>query len=503
MKLHIEHLPINCPPLAWVAQHRTEDSEKLKVWCGTQVEVGEKFVVEGVWPGSFSECGFERSDLFFGSGLKILEDRVCFVSSCAAVDRIWSWCDGATTYVSNSLPLLLAISDISLLPTEHRYAQWVQTVVRGRSYQRTYPVSHGQLKVHYIQNLELSNEGLREVGKPSRTEPFSDFVTYSAFMHETAEKIGRNARDPKRHSPVEILGTVSQGYDSPVATLMARTAGGRVAYTIRSARSIVPRDDSGAKICSFLGMECQEFTSDRDSMSDELWYWAANGSLQDMNFSVFDYPSGPSVLFTGFNGDMVWSMSGKMPSDTMVRKDTTGLGFCEHRLTRGVIHCPVPYWGIAQAQGLRAISGCADMRRWSVGGDYDRPVPRRLIEEAGVPRHLFGQVKSATSVDDLLLWPFSPELSSKYRHHLLNVTIRPPVWQITTIGRRIIDFWRGTFRERVITSKAGSLLKRRWRRQYAWEQYLFPWSNDVLKTELRRGIMPGQEDKPSAFSCKS
>jgi hypothetical protein len=35
------------------------------------------------------------------------------------------------------------------------------------------------------------------------------------------------------------------------------------------------------------------------------------------------------------------------------------------------------------------------MRPWSVGGDYDRPIPRRIAEEAGVPRQWFGRVKLA------------------------------------------------------------------------------------------------------------
>jgi hypothetical protein len=46
------------------------------------------------------------------------------------------------------------------------------------------------------------------------------------------------------------------------------------------------------------------------------------------------------------------------------------------------------------------------MRQWSIGGEYDRPIARRLAEEAGVPRHLFGQTKLATVVD--VMPPYLP-----------------------------------------------------------------------------------------------
>jgi hypothetical protein len=33
------------------------------------------------------------------------------------------------------------------------------------------------------------------------------------------------------------------------------------------------------------------------------------------------------------------------------------------------------------------------MKRWSIGDTYDRPIPRRMLEEAGVDRHKFGIIK--------------------------------------------------------------------------------------------------------------
>src|SRR5258708_10810292 len=38
------------------------------------------------------------------------------------------------------------------------------------------------------------------------------------------------------------------------------------------------------------------------------------------------------------------------------------------------------------------------MAPWDVGGSYTRPICRRILEEAGVPRELFGMDKKAASV---------------------------------------------------------------------------------------------------------
>jgi hypothetical protein len=39
------------------------------------------------------------------------------------------------------------------------------------------------------------------------------------------------------------------------------------------------------------------------------------------------------------------------------------------------------------------------MAPWRLSNRYDRPIPRRLAEEAGVPRELFGQVKVGSTVE--------------------------------------------------------------------------------------------------------
>ena len=81
----------------------------------------------------------------------------------------------------------------------------------------------------------------------------------------------------------------------------------------------------------------------------------------------------------------------------------TGLslgGIGEFRLYRGVFHCPVPFWGMRHLRELWEITASEAMQSWAVPGDYDRPIPRRIVEEAGVPRGAFGRRKKNTSHDE-------------------------------------------------------------------------------------------------------
>lgn len=488
MNLTIERvLHDEFPVLGWVARLKLDSSDSLTVRCGRLVECGFDFLVEGVWPGCFEDKAFDTSELFYGSGLRILGNTVCFVGSCSTVDRLWAHNDGESLTISNSLPCLLSSADLDLINDDDRYANAVETVVKGRAYQKQFPVSRGQLQIHYFENLELRDGNLSVVAKNEQIGSFPTFNSYSDFLFETADRIGQNAADPCRKRPVNVLTTISKGYDSPIASILAKRAGAQKAFTITAARSLFPREDSGAKIAERIGLECERYTNSRTKFRDELWYWAANGSLQDMNFSLFEYPPGPSVLFTGFNGDMVWSRSaGSPPKDYLKRKDSTGIGFCEHRLVKGVIHCPVPFWGIRKISEIKRISETEEMKPWAIGGDYDRPIPRRIAEEIGVPRWAFGQRKGATSVDELLLIPLSKHLMNDLQRFLKTHQNDMYKLRVLYFLRWPINFWRIVFRQRVL-----EILEKKTRsgsksRTFQSENYLFPWANQSLKENLLR-----------------
>ncbi|MEI6727291.1 MAG: hypothetical protein WCN81_13850, partial [Actinomycetes bacterium] len=63
----------------------------------------------------------------------------------------------------------------------------------------------------------------------------------------------------------------------------------------------------------------------------------------------------------------------------------------------GFACAPAPYLGGRAAESITAISRASEMDPFSVGGTYDRPIPRRIGEEAGLARSDFGQEKAATA----------------------------------------------------------------------------------------------------------
>jgi hypothetical protein len=62
------------------------------------------------------------------------------------------------------------------------------------------------------------------------------------------------------------------------------------------------------------------------------------------------------------------------------------------------IHVPVPMIGARRHTEVSLISRSAEMAPYRIGTDYDRPIPRRVLEDRGVPRSSFGQRKKAASL---------------------------------------------------------------------------------------------------------
>jgi hypothetical protein len=389
---------------------------------GGAVECRDEWIFEGVWDGEFESGNFDQSELVFGSGVRVRGDSIICVGSSSTLDRLWVLEFGGAWWVANTLPGALAASGATIDMSYPRYREDIHSAVLGlRQYKRVLPLSGGEVEIVYFDNLRFdAGGGPSRIEKPRAITEWATYEEYRLFLSYAAARIRANAGAPTRRVPYEAIATISSGYDSPAAAVVAREAGAARAFTIRRARALIPRTDSGEKIATALGLTCASYEPDVATMAGEEWFLAALGWSMDLNLAAFDYPSDRvTLLFTGFHGDLFWDSQRGMPSEDFVRGGgPSGLGFTEYRLVAGIINCAVPFWGARHAAAMKRITRSSSMKPWTIGTGYDRPVPRRMAEDAGVGRHLFGWRKAGTCVQSDVFWPVSRSLERTFREFL-------------------------------------------------------------------------------------
>ena len=470
------------PKLAWVAVC-SNNPAGVAVYHGPLVEATQDRCVEAVWAGDFAKGDFDRTDLVFGTGVRLRGDDVVFVSSGTTLDRLWHVALDGRIYVSNTLPGIMAVAGLALRPEYRRYQQDIHTIVKGlERYERVIPGDPADLHVTYFHNLRLRGNELREETKPLSSVPPEDFTAYKAFLFGVARALGDNAADARRRHPVQLRSTVSSGYDSAASALVAREAGCRESFTIRQSNSLWRGSDSGQDIAERLGVACRAYDRDSSPIADEGAVWAASGWPGDLNLTWFDYPAPLTLLFTGFHGDRIWDRERHDVQHSLVRGDISGLGLCEYRLSRGLFNCPVPYWGAMHAPAVQAITFSKEMAPWTLGNDYDRPIPRRLLEEAGVDRKMFGMRKKNTVVGSAFHWPTSAYARKSFSEFLKRNEVDGPMDALVPMYRRLAHA-----SALVVNNSIGFLTRRHYRPGLFLEAQMraFQWANHAVSEKYR------------------
>lgn len=385
------------PPLAWLARCRRGEAT-IDVLHGPGVETAADRFSEAVWNGPFATGDFDRTDLVFGSGGRLRGDTVTFVASGSTVDRLQSLEGAATTCISNSLPCLLAAVGGSLDPTYPDYFTDFKSIARGltRS-RRTLGTSAGPVRLTYFHNLRWDGTRLQDAPKPPGPSPFRSFAAYRGFLAGTIARLAENMEAPAREGPLRLLGTISSGYDSGAAAALARPYGLTEAISFGSASS--GESDSGEVIADALGVRLTIVARAgwRAVSFAEVPFVAADAKGEDVYFKGAEPKLAGRVLLTGFHGDRVWDRRTTANAD-LTRGDQSGLSLSEYRLWAGFLHCPLPFAGARQAASIGALSRSHEMDPWHTGSYYSRPICRRILEEAGVPRDAFGRWKKSGSV---------------------------------------------------------------------------------------------------------
>lgn len=484
------------PKLAWVAVF-AEGAETIDVYHGPMVETGDGWIAEAVWAGDFSDGDFDRTDLVFGTGIRCRGDYVAFVTSGTTFDRLWYSLGVSTFFVSNSLAALLAACGLSLRDDYPCYSRDLYSVTNGlHTYEREIVTTGAPIRNIVYSNLRYDRHGFSELGKPDRTPQLSDFHVYRSFLFETADYLKRNMTAPERSHRVVPLATLSTGYDSSAAAVIAKRAGCRRAASIRHSSSVWRGSDSGEETARFLGLDCVVYDKRGQDFPFERTIWAATGRPSELDLTVFDYPEPLCTLFTGHHGDKIWDRTEADLSDPFGHAGFSGRGLCEFRLHRGFFHCPVPFWGYCHAAEIQRISRSPEMSPWTLCRHYDRPIPRRLVEEEGVPRDKFGMRKKVVQFPQYFIWPYSRDAEIGFRRYLAERHVYAPAGWLVRVYRRVALLDALVYEN--ILKKLGL---RRGARPWAsinGSSQLFQWANEELKQRYLAGLRDVQAEMPAA-----
>ena len=389
------------PKLAWCAQI-TRNNPIVRVVHGPWVETADDFVCEGAWNGEFSKGQFPDAFVYMGSGARLTDSGVLFSSPSHTVERLHVIEMGTRTLVSNSLAFLLVQADDWCDTRYMFYIHDLTSVMKGlKEYKRKIPTAKGNsvLIFYYCNVLIRPDLSLTQLEKRC-PKPFQTYAELYDFLRTGIAALHQNAMDPLRKVSYSPLTTISSGYDSPAASVLAVSIGCKDAVTCTQARpGFQSFDDSGREVAKLIGLAVSEFDRHaylhRDDFP-EADFMAAGTGGEDVVMVAFEKLLPGKLFFTGYGGSF-WDRNYDKSCRNFERRDASGNSLAEYRLRLGFIHVPVPYIIGVNLPSSNAISNSAEMHPWCTGNGYDRPVARRIVEERGVPRHLFGQQKKAIS----------------------------------------------------------------------------------------------------------
>jgi len=390
------------PRLAWAARVRA-GQPAVTILHGPWVETRKNWFVEGAWDAPFEAGDFDRSAVLAGSGGRATPAGVLFATPANLYERLQSVRAGAELFVSNSLAFLLALSGDRLDPDHpHYYLDLLDSYRAGISRKEKYLRLAGgrAVALHDCGNLAVGPDASVVRVEKRWGAPPASYDDYAALLERTLGLVVVNAGDGLRRWRYRPVAMVSQGYDTTAVAAVARRLGCSEAVTFRKSDSRSGYvDDSGEAVARCLGYaltsyERNDYATMPGFRADEFYLepWGV-----DRNMAVMEAQVTGALLLSGRSGEMVWSrgLAGHwgLPDLQHPIDGTPGCALGEFRLRVGFVHFAPAMIAAIHAPIIHAWNDAPVLRPWSIGGSYDKPIARRIAEDAGVPRHLFGQVK--------------------------------------------------------------------------------------------------------------
>lgn len=402
-------MPLTCrkieslPKLAWLAELRPGLADVV-VYHGAWVEIGSAEFLEGAWNGAYDARRFDTATTFLGSGARLTTDGILFCTPTHLFERLYTVTYSGSLLISNSLIFLLEYSGdgfdlgypntyFDLLDYDRQGYHKTDKTLQTRNGATIALLEHGNFLVD-AQLITQRSEKRQE----SAPENYND---YRQTLMATLDALMANAANTRRVQTFRPIASASRGYDSTAITALAREIGGTEALTFATNDS-EPLADDGSEIAQALGLTVERYDRmgyKRLAQPAEPEFCVCPTGTTIPIASAESQLSG-GIYMTGRYADLAWAMDEKDMLPYLLWPtlfNRSGSTYEEFRLRVGFLHLPVPGIMIAHSRRLYEISSSAEMRPWSLNSDYNKPIPRRIAEEAGVPRDQFGMVKMASA----------------------------------------------------------------------------------------------------------
>jgi hypothetical protein len=460
------------PALAWCAVV-DRSCRKAVVHHGKAVETASNWFIDGAWNAAFDQGRISSATVVCGTGGEIRDGETCFVSSTDRLCPIFTIIKDGLIHVSNSHVFIMELCGEEPDATHPFYYYDLVRIARLGllAMDGSVRLASGiRMGVHFSCILSIGADG--EVSfRPTVDNPRpTDFRVYADLMSGELKRLLQNASDARRKVSFGSVVPLSMGYDTNATAAMAARAGCKKAYTFYDPRREPSENDSGLAHAAYFGLECEEVSrlAYRDEPSLNEAEFCLMGLSSQAPLAAIEHLLERRILLCGNTSNLSWIPKYCRTSDRRAELCSTfisGLSQAEFRLRVGYVpFCPSSI-GVEHNRDIFRIHMSEEMKPWSIGGKYDRPVPRRIAEEAGLPREMFGMKKLGgghqvfRSAD-----AFSPQGWKRYQAYLrrieasegkpsilaskLHLFLTQAFWRITGVARRKprpLNWWTRRF----------------------------------------------------------
>lgn len=388
----------NLAKLGWCMIINKNEPEII-VHVGNYVETNDEWFVAGVWDGSFELADFENADFLCATAVKKFGDRITIYSPTHERQRFCYIKYEDRIAFSNSIPLLLAVTDESVDINCDQYEKILCAILSGTAdYDDIIPLANGVV-MHQIfcRDIDVDKDINLEVRRKRKHRDFSDYNDYYNTLIGVCERIRDNGIDKNRKQKYLLATTASSGYDSSTCAAIAKKVGCDTLLTFKGG---IYDEDSAVNIGKQLGYRNiierghMDFIDKPGCIDAQYFVCGDHGAY--LQFSAFEDDFADHIVFSGTSGSYIWDKDADVNEDS-VRNNynfyTSNLSFAENALRKGYIFFPLALYGSSAAVSIQKITNSSEMKPWTLCTSYDRPICRRILETSGVKREAFGQKK--------------------------------------------------------------------------------------------------------------